>query len=388
MPTPREYCVFDLLIKILGDDQHQEDMTMIKFAEMLEVAIEEQDKMKVMMVLDDILEYAIEETDGDLIQRTLETIYMMKEEETEMLNNNNVDLSLKGINKEEEAMNTFNGEIKDLETGQIERVVLIDKGDSYLAKPYMLESSEDGKVSHRYYRPYVLSKELEGFEYEIYLQEEEETTIKMNLQLFANKEEEESMMLEQIERFKDIAKQIEEMDEAGEDVYVGGVKVSWESVKQYIYEVDEDELEFLAYSDNPMVPAELEAYAIYLLEAEKAWDNELTMQNDYFNSKKHLSMDLQFFAKKSEEEVKMKKMSKRNSKKVVYVVALILITVFAKEWFNLIDGFIPKSSMDGAEIFLVAPIWVSSYLFLSIQSFRWIGGFLITLAINLKELRN
>ena len=99
-------------------------------------------------------------------------------------------------------------------------------------------------------------------------------------------------------------------------------------------------------------------------------------------------MDLQFFAKKSEEEVKMKKMSKRNSKKVVYVVALILITVFAKEWFNLIDGFIPKSSMDGAEIFLVAPLWVSSYLFLAVQSFRWIGGFLITLAINLKELRN
>ena len=88
----------------------------------------------------------------------------------------------------------------------------------------------------------------------------------------------------------------------------------------------------------------------------------------------------------NKEEVKMNKMSKRNAKKVVYVIALILITVFAKEWFNLIDGFIPKSSMDGAEIFLIAPLWVSSYFFLGIQSFRWIGGFLITLCINLKEL--
>lgn len=89
---------------------------------------------------------------------------------------------------------------------------------------------------------------------------------------------------------------------------------------------------------------------------------------------------------KNEEEVKMKKMSKRNARKVVYVIGLVLITVFYKEWFNLIDGFIPKSSMIGAEIFVVAPIWVSSYLFLGIQSFRWIGGFLITLCINLKEL--
>lgn len=88
----------------------------------------------------------------------------------------------------------------------------------------------------------------------------------------------------------------------------------------------------------------------------------------------------------NKEEMKMKKMSKRNAKKVIYVIALILITVFAKEWFNLIDGFIPKSSMVGAEIFLVAPLWVSSYLFLAVQSFRWIGGFLITLCINLKEL--
>lgn len=88
----------------------------------------------------------------------------------------------------------------------------------------------------------------------------------------------------------------------------------------------------------------------------------------------------------NKEEMKMKKMSKRNAKKVFYVIALILIVVFNKEWFNLIDGFIPKSSMRGAEIFLVAPLWVSSYLFLAVQSFRWIGGFLITLCINLKEL--
>ena len=90
----------------------------------------------------------------------------------------------------------------------------------------------------------------------------------------------------------------------------------------------------------------------------------------------------------NKEEVKMNKMSKRNAKKVVYVIALILIVVFNKQWFNLIDGFIPKSSMDGAEIFLVAPLWVSSYLFLAVQSFRWIGGFLITLVINIKDLFN
>ena len=80
MPTPREYCVFDLLIKISGDDQHQEDTKMVKLREALEVAVEAQDKEKVLMVLNDILEYAIDETDGDLIQRTLETIYIMKEE--------------------------------------------------------------------------------------------------------------------------------------------------------------------------------------------------------------------------------------------------------------------------------------------------------------------
>ena len=88
---------------------------------------------------------------------------------------------------------------------------------------------------------------------------------------------------------------------------------------------------------------------------------------------------------KNEEEMKMKKMSKRNSKKVVYLVALVLVMVFAEEWFNFIDMLVPKSSMDGAEIFLIAPLWVSSYFFLGIQSFRWTGGFLITLFINIKE---
>ena len=53
---------------------------MVKLREALEVAVEAQDKEKVLMVLNDILEYAIDETDGDLIQRTLETIYIMKEE--------------------------------------------------------------------------------------------------------------------------------------------------------------------------------------------------------------------------------------------------------------------------------------------------------------------
>ena len=90
----------------------------------------------------------------------------------------------------------------------------------------------------------------------------------------------------------------------------------------------------------------------------------------------------------NKEEVKMNKMSKGNAKKVLYVIALVLIVVFNEQWFNFIDMLIPKSSMDGAEIFLVAPIWVSSYLFLAVQSFRWIGGFLITLVINIKDLFN
>ena len=80
MPTPRENRVFDLLIKILGDDQHQEDTTMVEFAKVLEVAIDNGDKVRVMEVLDEILEHAIAQADGDLIQRTLETIYVMKEE--------------------------------------------------------------------------------------------------------------------------------------------------------------------------------------------------------------------------------------------------------------------------------------------------------------------
>ena len=90
----------------------------------------------------------------------------------------------------------------------------------------------------------------------------------------------------------------------------------------------------------------------------------------------------------NKEEIKVNKMSKRNARKVVYVIGLVLILVFAEEWFNLIDMLVPKSSMDGAEIFLVAPLWVSSYLFLAVQSFRWIGGFLITLVINIKDLFN
>lgn len=53
---------------------------MVEFAKVLEVAIDNGDKEKVMVVLNDILEHAIAETDGDLIQRTLKTIYIMKEE--------------------------------------------------------------------------------------------------------------------------------------------------------------------------------------------------------------------------------------------------------------------------------------------------------------------
>ena len=80
MPTPCEWRVVGLLIKILGDDQHQEDITMVKLREELRVAIDNSSKEEVMLVLNDILEYAIDETDGDLIQRTIEIIHIMKEE--------------------------------------------------------------------------------------------------------------------------------------------------------------------------------------------------------------------------------------------------------------------------------------------------------------------
>ena len=80
MPTPCECRVFGLLIKKLGDDQHQEDITMVKLREELRVAIDNSSKEDVMLVLNDILEYAIDETDGDLIQRTIEMIHIMKEE--------------------------------------------------------------------------------------------------------------------------------------------------------------------------------------------------------------------------------------------------------------------------------------------------------------------
>ena len=139
-----------------------------------------------------------------------------------------------------------------------------------------------------------------------YLNNKEEAKMKMNLQFFASKEEEESTMLEQVKRFNDIAKTIEEIDAVGGDVYVSGVKISWEAVKQFMYGLDDNELNLLAYSNHPAIPAELEAFAIYLLEAEKAWDNELTMQNAYFNSKKNISMDLQFFGSKKEEKIEIK----------------------------------------------------------------------------------
>lgn len=53
---------------------------MVEFAQVLEVAIDNGDKARVMEVLDEILEHAIVQADGDLIQRTIETIHIMKEE--------------------------------------------------------------------------------------------------------------------------------------------------------------------------------------------------------------------------------------------------------------------------------------------------------------------
>ena len=53
---------------------------MVEFAKLLEVAIDNGDKVRVMEVLDEILEHAIAQADGDLVQRTIETIYIMKGE--------------------------------------------------------------------------------------------------------------------------------------------------------------------------------------------------------------------------------------------------------------------------------------------------------------------
>ena len=53
---------------------------MVKLREALELAVEEQDKVKVIVVLNDILEYALTEGDGDLVQRTIEMIHIMKGE--------------------------------------------------------------------------------------------------------------------------------------------------------------------------------------------------------------------------------------------------------------------------------------------------------------------
>lgn len=210
-------------------------------------------------------------------------------------------------NKEEETMDKFHAEVKDFETGHIGRGYVVDEGNQYLVHPYMLEIDPDnGSVSCRHYAPYYLDKEWEGWEYSIFQEDldeelvaiweeenfvssnnkEEETKMKMDLQFFGIKVEEEVEMEKQVKRFYDIAKQIEEIDEAGRDVYLNGVKISWEAIKQFMYGLSDEELELLAYSNKPEIPAELEAYAIYLLEAEKAWNNELTMQNAYFNGQR------------------------------------------------------------------------------------------------------
>lgn len=224
--------------------------------------------------------------------------------------------------KEETEMKKFHAEVKDFETGHIGRGYVVDEGNQYLVHPYMLEIDiNDGHVSCRHYAPYTLSKEWEGWEYTIFqedLQEElvaiweedfvfsnnkeeelemDTNIIEMDLQFFAIKEEEETEMLKQIQKFNDIAKQIEEIDETGGDVYIGGVNVSWDSVKQFVYGLSDEELEFLAYSNKPEIPAEMEVFAIYLLEAEKAWDNEISLQNAYFSKKENLSLAYSSFHK-------------------------------------------------------------------------------------------
>ena len=291
---------------------------MVEFAKVLEVAIDNGDKVRVMEVLNDILEYAIAETDGDLIQRTLETIYIMKEEEIEM--------------------NRFNGEVKELETNHIGNALITDKGNEYLIEPYIVESDGEGNISYRHYKPYVLSKELEGFEYEIYLQEEEEEAMKMDLQFFANKSEEEMKMKNERE------------------------------IESLLSEYFQEEVELINKQE------------------ELVKLHEGTWEESVREPRVKIGVSTKNKTNKKKEEIKMKKMSKRNAKKVLYVVALVLIVVFAEEWFNFVDMLVPKSSMVGAEIFLVAPLWISSYLFLAVQSFRWLGGFFITLFINIKEL--
>ena len=67
----------------------------------------------------------------------------------------------------------MNAEIEYFATNKVERVFLVEQGETYLVKPYMLESDGSIKVPHRYFPSYALAKSMEGVDYAIYLQEEE-----------------------------------------------------------------------------------------------------------------------------------------------------------------------------------------------------------------------
>lgn len=55
--------------------------------------------------------------------------------------------------------------------GHVERAFITEQVNKYFVEPYIWESDSEGRTYQRHYTPYTLSKNLEGLEYEIYMQE-------------------------------------------------------------------------------------------------------------------------------------------------------------------------------------------------------------------------
>ena len=72
----------------------------------------------------------------------------------------------------------FFAEIKDFHTGHLGRAFVVDQGSEYLVHPFMLEiGSKDASISCRYYRPFTLEKEWEGWEYRLTKEDLEEDMV-------------------------------------------------------------------------------------------------------------------------------------------------------------------------------------------------------------------
>ena len=71
-------------------------------------------------------------------------------------------------------------------------------------------------------------------------------------------------------------------------------------------------------------------------------------------------------------------------KGLVSVVLLVLSIMNIQRVFSIISSFVPVSSMVGQEIFLIMPIFVAWFLFLSIYTIRFIGGIIAVVVTNLK----